>query len=89
MGNGGNNSGTQRRMVNASDAASFLSYEIYKDSFGGAIWGAGDGGTVRSGADLNGTGADVAVTMFGRIPGGQLTATAGAYSDTVVSTINF
>ena len=39
-------------------------------------------GSLRSGADMNGTGANVTVTMFGRIPPHQLTATAGTYSDT-------
>jgi spore coat protein U-like protein len=53
------------------------------------VWGAGDSGSVRSGADLNGTGNVVAVTMYGRIPPAQLSAIAGAYSDTLVSTINF
>jgi len=29
------------------------------------------------------------VTMYGRIPPGQLAAVAGGYNDTLVSTINF
>ncbi len=51
--------------------------------------GTGDGGSVRSVADLNGTGSNVAVTMYGRIPPDQLSAIAGTYSDTLVSTIIF
>src|SRR2546430_2078879 len=38
LGVGAHASGTTRRMVNASDSAAFLSYEIYNDSFGGTVW---------------------------------------------------
>jgi spore coat protein U-like protein len=38
---------------------------------------------------MNGSGTNVTVTMFGRIPPHQLTATAGTYGDTLVSTILF
>ena len=89
LGNGAHNTGLQRRMVNLATAATFISYEVYQEPGRTSVWGAGDGGSVRSGADLNGTGNVVAVTMYGRIPPAQLSAIAGAYSDTLVSTINF
>ena len=89
LGNGAHNTGNQRRMANAMGASTFINYEVYQDTGRISIWGAGDGGALRSGADLNGTGSVVAVTMYGRIPPGQLAATAGAYSDTLVSTVNF
>jgi len=89
LGNGAHNTGLQRRMVNLATAATFISYEVYKEPSRTSVWGAGDGGSVRSGVDLNGTGNVVAVTMYGRIPPAQLSAIAGAYSDTLVSTINF
>jgi spore coat protein U-like protein len=76
-------------MVNLATADTFISYEVYKEPGRTSVWGAGDGGSVRSGVDLNGTGNVVAVTMYGRIPPAQLSAIAGAYSDTLVSTINF
>jgi spore coat protein U-like protein len=89
LGAGSNNSGSQRQMVHASDPGVLLSYEIYKESSHSSVWGTGDSGTVYSGSTLDGTGADVQVTMYGRIPAAQLQAIAGSYSDTVVSTINF
>ena len=89
LGNGGHNAGQQRRMANLTATDTFINYEVYKETGRTSVWGAGDGGSVRSGADLNGTGSVVAVTMYGRIPPGQLAAIAGPYSDTLVSTINF
>ena len=89
LGNGAHNTGQQRRMVNLTAPGTFVNYEVYQETGRTSIWGAGDGGSVRAGADLNGTGSVVAVTMYGRIPPAQLSAIAGAYSDTLVSTINF
>jgi spore coat protein U-like protein len=89
LGNGAHNTGQQRRMANLTSSSTFINYEVYKETSRVSVWGAGDGGSVRSGADLNGTGSVVAVTMYGRIPPGQLGAIAGPYSDTLVSTINF
>jgi len=89
LGNGAHNTGQQRRMANLTSSSTFINYEVYQETGRASVWGAGDGGSVRSGADLNGTGSVVAVTMYGRIPPGQLAAIAGPYSDTLVSTINF
>jgi spore coat protein U-like protein len=89
LGNGANNSGAQRRMVNSADPTTKLDYEIFREPGRTTIWGPGDGGTARSGSDLDGTGANVVVTMYGRIPPHQLQATAGSYTDTLVSTILF
>ncbi len=89
LGNGANNTGTQRRMVNTADATVTVDYEVYQEPGRTSIWGPGDGGQVRTGPDLNGTGANVTVTMYGRIPPHQLQATAGTYNDTLVSTILF
>lgn len=89
LGNGANNSGNQRRMVNAVDPTTTLEYQVFKEPGRTTIWGPGDGGQVRSGPDLDGTGTNVIVTMYGRIPPHQLQATAGTYTDTLVSTILF
>jgi spore coat protein U-like protein len=89
LGNGANNSGSQRRMVNSADPTVTVTYEVYQEPGRMTIWGPGDGGQVRSGADLVGTGSNVTVTMYGRIPPHQLQATAGSYNDTLVSTILF
>jgi spore coat protein U-like protein len=90
LGGGAHNPGnTQRQMVNATNSSILLSYEVYQDSNRTAVWGQGDNGTVRAGSDLDGTGADVSVTMYGRIGQAQLAAVSGSYGDTLVSTINF
>jgi spore coat protein U-like protein len=89
LGNGVHNTGQQRRMVNSTASDVFINYEVYKETSRTTIWGSGDGGGPRSGADLNGTGTVVAATMYGRIPPAQLSAIAGNYTDTLVSTINF
>ena len=86
---GANNSGDQRRMVNSESPSTFLNYEIFQDKGRTQIWGRGDGGQVRSGPDLDGTGTDVYVAMYGRIPPGQTSATPGLYNDILVSSINF
>jgi spore coat protein U-like protein len=90
LGPGAHNPGnTQRQMVHGANSSILLSYEVYKDTNRTFVWGQGDGGTVRSGTDLDGTGASVEVTMFGRIAQGQVQAISGSYTDTLVSTINF
>jgi len=89
LGNGANNSGSQRRMVNSADPGTTIDYEVYQEPGHTTVWGPGDGGSARAGADLHGTGDNVTVTMYGRIPPHQLQATAGTYNDTLVSTILF
>jgi spore coat protein U-like protein len=89
LGSGVNNSGQQRRMVNKTNPDVFLVYEVYQDTGRKAVWGRGDNGSVRSGTDLDGTGTDVSVTMYGRIPPAQILAIPGGYDDTLVSAINF
>lgn len=89
LGNGAHNGGSQRQMVHATNSAVLLPYEIYKEATRALVWGTGDTGSVYSGTTLDGTGADVSVTMYGRIPAAQLQAIAGSYRDTIVSTINF
>jgi spore coat protein U-like protein len=84
-----NTSNTQRKMAHETDGTVQLRYEIYKDGGRTQVWGTGDNGTERTGADLNGSGLDVKVTMYGRIPEGQLQAISGNYTDTLISTIYF
>jgi spore coat protein U-like protein len=89
LGNGSHNgAGTQRQMAHTNGSV-LLPYEIFRESTRAFVWGTGDNGSVYSGATLDGTGGDVQVTMYGRIPAAQLQAIAGSYSDTIVSTINF
>ncbi len=89
LGVGANNRGGQRRMVNSAKPDTFLDYEVFQDTGRSQVWGRGDNGPVRSGSDLDGTGSDVSVTMYGRIPPAQTSASPGTYNDTLVSSINF
>jgi spore coat protein U-like protein len=89
LGGGANNNGSQRRMINSASPNTFLNYEVFQDTGRSLVWGRGDNGSVRSGTDLDGTGTDVYVTMYGRIPPAQTSASPGTYNDTLVSSINF
>jgi spore coat protein U-like protein len=72
-----------RRMLKGAET---LSYNLYLDAGRATVWGDGTTGTSHYGPvqpALSDT-----LTIFGRIPAGQ-DASAGAYSDTVIVTINF
>lgn len=84
---GKHNAGAQRQMVHGTNATVLLPYEIYKETGRTSVWGTGDSGTTHSVSD--GSGNDVAVVMYGRIPAGQTQAISGSYTDTLVSTIHF
>ena len=84
LGNGSNLSGGTRRMGSGSD---FLNYSLYKDAARTQVWGTGlAGGTTETynSASRN----SVAITVYGTVPQAQ-DVTVGAYSDTVVATINY
>jgi spore coat protein U-like protein len=73
-----------RQMKNGT--SNFLAYQLYQQVGLSNIWGATD---LSSPAAVTATSLDaVTSTIFGSIPAGQL-STVGAYSDTVVATVNF
>jgi spore coat protein U-like protein len=81
---GSNAAGAVRRM--SQGAAAFLNYELYKDTSHSTVWG-----------DTLDTALDVPAapdrnprnfSVYGRIAAGQ-DAQVGAYTDTVVATVNF
>jgi spore coat protein U-like protein len=84
---GRHNAGTQRQMVHGTNSAVLLSYEVYRETGRTSVWGTGDNGSTNSVAD--GSGEDVSVVMYGRIPAAQTQAISGSYTDTLVSTIHF
>lgn len=86
--NGVNGGGTSRVMVAGAET---LNYELYREAGRSTVWGVNDPltATTSLGVSHTGTGADAAVTVYGRIPAGQTGADAGNYSDTVTATINF
>jgi spore coat protein U-like protein len=65
-----------------------LSYNLYRDAAASQVWGDGTGGTSTY-TDANPPNNQyVTLTVYGEIPAAQ-DVSAGAYSDTVVATVNF
>lgn len=72
----------ERRLT---DATNFLTYSLFSDTDRTTVWG--NDATVD--VETTGTGAAEEHTVFGRVDGGQSTAPAGGYTDTVVATVTF
>jgi len=81
---GGNAVGTTRRMQQSSTA--FLNYEIYKDSARTFVWGNDYGSNLDIGPAPNRN--PRTFNAYGRVFQAQ-DAAVGAYTDTVVATVNF
>jgi len=77
---------TVRKMKDSG--TNLLNYALYTDSGRTTVWGDGVGGTTATISDT-GSGAAQAKTIYARVPGGQSTVPAGAYSDTVVVTVTY
>ncbi len=77
---GANAAGAVRNMTNGT---SMMVYELYTATGRTVVWNTTN--TVAA----TGTGANQDLTVFGRLPAGQSTVTAGNYADTVVATFNF
>jgi spore coat protein U-like protein len=73
-----------RQMTNGG--AGRLAYFLYQETGRTTVWG---NTLATAPAAVVGTGAAQTATVFGRIPSGQTTVPAGAYTDTVVATVNF
>jgi spore coat protein U-like protein len=89
---GSNASGTTRRM--AAGGGNFLTYELYRDATysSGQIWSSTNRkSAVSTGKDnpLIVTGESGGFTIFGQVPGGQVNAASGSYSDTITATVNY
>jgi spore coat protein U-like protein len=85
LGKGASPTFNPRTMTKSGEA---LNYNLYRNAARTNIWGDGTGGTsvyTRANPPNNN---NVNVTIYGRIPAGQ-DVSAGAYSDTVLATINF
>lgn len=68
----------------ADGAGNFLSYALDQDAAHSTIWG----NTSGTGVAHTGTGMSAQISVYGRLPGSQ-NVPAGAYSDSVMATINF
>ena len=73
---------TTRRMVNGG---STMNYSLFRDAARTLNWGNTIGTNTVAGT---GTGADQAVIVYGRIPGGQ-SVPSGSYADTVAITVTY
>lgn len=69
-----------------TDGTDFLGYQLFQDASRTTVWGADNSSApaAAEAVDLD----PVTSTIYGRIPINQL-STVGAYSDTVVATVNF
>ena len=74
---------SSRTLINGTR---LLNYNLFLDPTHLTIWGDGSGGTGTFSG--NGTGANVATPVYGRIPAGQ-NAWVGNYSDVITITVNF
>lgn len=78
----------QRRM-SAPTSTSPLLYNLYQDAAYTQVWTDSTGGT---GTDLfvpPGASAQLRLPVFGRIPGGQTSATYGSYVDSLVLNVRY
>ncbi len=83
LGGGSNASGSTRRLKDTS--GNFLSYELYQDT-GRTVWGNASPSLLSPPAAVSKAPRDF--TVYGRVAGNQ-DVPAGAYTDTVVATVNF
>jgi spore coat protein U-like protein len=64
-----------------------LDYNLFTDSDYANVWGDGSGTT--STITGTGSGSAQALTIYGRVPGGQSTVPAGSYTDLVSVTVTY
>ena len=64
-----------------------LSYSLYTNEARSTVWGDGTGSTVKIGGSGNGLVQNNAI--YARLPGGQTSAPAGTYTDTVAITVTY
>jgi len=86
--NSGLGSFSARKMVAGSDS---LTYNLYKDSGCTQVWGDGTASTaaMSDSVTLNSSSSTTNYVVYSRIAGGQNTAKAHTYSDSLVVTITY
>lgn len=80
-----NASGTTRAMKETG-SSNYLNYDLYTSAGRTVVWD-DTSNTVSYGPAANAN--NVTQSVFGRIPGAQVNAIAGSYSDTVVVTVSY
>lgn len=85
----GSGTGATLATRNMTKGTDLLNYILYTDSARSSVWG--DGVTVGADGKFTGTatGSAQASTIYGRVPAGQTSLPAGAYSDTVTVTVTY
>lgn len=90
LGKGGATSVAARRMV---ASGSSLNYNLYTDPSYTTVWGDGTGGSVSVAGslllDVLGLSPGQVFTVYGRIPGRQLTVRPGVYTDSISVTVTY
>jgi spore coat protein U-like protein len=84
LGLGANASGAVRRLKDAG--TNYLTYELYQDAGHTTIWGTAGGALLSPGAAPSKAARNF--TVYGRVTSNQ-DVPAGAFTDTVVATVNF
>jgi spore coat protein U-like protein len=84
----GGSTGATLAVRKLTDGTNFLNYALYTDSARTNLWG--DGTTLSTQAITGtGTGTQQDSTIYGRVPSGQTSLPAGAYTDTVNVTVTY
>ncbi|SEK61187.1 Spore coat protein U (SCPU) domain-containing protein [Roseateles sp. YR242] len=90
LGTGGGSSFATRRMASGANT---LSYNVYGDSNYTTVWGDGTNSTGRGAGsvtlDAVGLTPGLVFTVYGRIPGRQLTVPPGTYTDSLTITVTY
>ena len=84
-GTGTNDAPTRRMATGTGENVKYLSYDVFTDDARLKQWNHTDANS----AALAGTGGEVAINVYGKIPKGQTAAIAGDYTDTLVVTVNY
>jgi len=79
---------SERKMLAGGD---WLTYNLYKDSACTQVWGDGSGGTsiVGDSVVLTSSSLTTNYVVYSRIAGGQRTAKANVYSDSLLVTVTY
>ena len=83
-GSGSGASFASRRMTGG---ANLLNYNLYTSAAYTSVWGDGTGSTATIGG--TGTGSAQAISVYGRVAGGQSSVPIGSYGDVVAVTITY
>ena len=67
---------------------SHLNYNLYTAAAFTAVWGDGTGGTSTQSYNASASLGVTSFTVYGRVPTGQYVST-GAYTDTIIVTVNY